>query len=51
MLCTTEYDSAYDSLESQTFNLQKRSDGQDHRIIAVEDGTLGKKKLLKKICT
>ncbi len=36
MFCTTEYDFACHSLESQTFNLQKRrNDGHDHRIIAV----------------
>ncbi len=52
MLCTTKYDFGCHSLESQTFNLQKRrNDGRDHRIIAVEDWTLGKEKKLRKFCT
>ncbi len=50
MLCTTEYDFVYHSLECQTFNLQKRrNDGQNLRIIAVEDWTLGKEKNAEKI--
>ncbi len=38
------------SFESQIFKLQKRrNDGQDRRIIAVEDWTLGKEKNVEKI--
>ncbi len=54
MLSTTKYEFVFHSLESQTFNLQKKkkkegNDGQDHEIIAVEDWTLGKGKNVEKI--
>ncbi len=50
MHCTTEYDFVCHSPESKTFNLEKRrNDGQDCRIIAVEDWMLGKEKNVEKI--
>ncbi len=48
MLFTTKYDFVSYSLESQTFNLQKRrNDGQNQKIITVKDWILGKEKNVK----
>ncbi len=45
MLCTSEYDFVCHSCQSQTFYLNKRrNNGQDIRIIVVEDWTMGKEK-------